>query len=305
MVEPANAIAGFNAVLNLVRKSDNARMFMISNSADREATLGKINEFAAKLDSETPSIRVNYASNKRIIQRLKDRHPDIDDPVYVGLVHDGTRNGVLIFEADNAGIYDTSTTAILDCLAGKLYTGYGPHGLFMKTWAAGLAYSNGYRYSQATGRVRYYAERCPDVSETMRFVVDQLENAKDDPALTDYAIAQVFGYSRAPSRYEQRGRAMAAELADGITPDIVRAFNGKVLAQRNRDDLYDELKSRMRKVYGPVMVGYGSKLAESENGKFFIIGPESQFESLEEQIEMAEGKQTIYRLYPRDFWLIM
>ncbi|MCP4580737.1 MAG: hypothetical protein GY839_03920 [candidate division Zixibacteria bacterium] len=305
MVDPAGAIAGFNAVLDLIRKSDNARMFMISNNTDRTATLEKISKFADKLDSEHPSIRQKYASTNRIIQRLQDRHPDVDNPVYVGLVHDGTRNGVLIYTAEKAGVYDTSTSAILDCLAGKLYSGGGPHGLFMKTWAAGLAYSNGYRYNQATGRVRYYAERCPDVSETMRFVVGQLKEAKDDPALTDYAVAQVFGYSRAPSRYEQRGRAMASNLADGITPDKVRAFRSKVLAQRYRDGLYEELKSRMRTVYGPVMVGYGPSLSKSHDGNFFLIGPEAQFESFESHIEMTEGKQTIYRLYPRDFWLTM
>jgi Zn-dependent M16 (insulinase) family peptidase len=303
MVKPEDAIHRLNAVLDLIRKTDNARMFMISNSADRKVTLDMINKLVGKLDSKHPSVRQNYSSAQRIVQRLKDRQPDVDRPVYVGLVHEGTRNGVLIFSAKHAGVYDTSTTAVLDCLSGKLYGGYGPHGLFMKTWAAGLAYSNGYRYDESTGRTRYYAERCPDVSQTMRFVVNQLEDAEPDSGLTDYAIAQVFGRSRAPSRYEDRGREMAADLADNITPDVVRRFRQKVLAQRGRKDLYRELESRMDTVYGPVLVGYGPALGESENGIFFLIGPESQFESLEDHIEATEGGQTVYRLYPRDFWL--
>lgn len=303
MVKPKDAIGGFNAILDLIRKADNARMFMISNSADRKATFDMIKKLTGKLDSKRPSMRQNYPSMDRIIEQLKSRHPDIDKPVYVGLVHEGTRNGVLIFSAKHAGIYDTSSTAVLDCLSGKLYSGGGPHGLFMKTWAAGLAYSNGYRYNQSTGRVGYYAERCPDVSETMRFVVNQLRNADPVPGLTDYAIAQVFGNSRAPSRYERRGEEMAANLADNITPEVVKTFRQKVLAQKDRKDLYKELESRMETVYGSALIGYGPPLAESEDGIFFLIGPESQFKSLENYIETTEGKQTIYRLYPRDFWL--
>ena len=305
MVKPKDAIEGFNAVLDLIRKTDNARMFMISNSADRKATFDMIKKLTDKLDSQRRSVRQNYASVDRVAERLKSRHPEVDKPIYVGLVHEGTRNGVLIFSAKHAGIYDTSSTAVLDCLSGKLYTGYGPHGLFMKTWAAGLAYSNGYRYDQSNGRVRYYAERCPDVSETMRFVVDQLKNAESIHGLTDYAIAQVFGNSRAPSRYEQRGEGMAANLADNITPEVVKRFRQKVLLQRDQRDLYNELESRMETVYGPVLIGYGPPLAESKDGIFFLIGPESQFESLENHIEATEGKQTVYRLYPRDFWLVM
>jgi Zn-dependent M16 (insulinase) family peptidase len=305
MVQPEDAIRGFGAVLDLIRKADNARMYIVSNSSDRKAASDMIEKLTGKLDSKSPSRRQNYSSIERIVERLRDRHPDIDRPVYVGLVHEGSRNGVLIFSAKHAGAYDTSKTAVLDCLSGKLYGGYGPHGLFMKTWGAGLAYSNGYRYNQSTGRVRYYAERCPDVSETMRFVVNQLKNAEPGPGLTDYAIAQVFGRSRAPSRFEDRGKGMAADLADNITPEVVKRFRLKVLAQRDRKDVFGELKSRMETVYGPVLIGYGPSLGESEDGIFFLIGPEPQFEALENYIEATEGSQPVYRLYPRDFWLTL
>jgi Zn-dependent M16 (insulinase) family peptidase len=303
MVRPDEAISRFNAVLDLIRKKDNVRMFMVSNSADRKATLDMIEKLVAQLDSKSPSVRQNYASIDRIVERLKSRHPGVDKPIYAGLLYQGSRNGTLIFSAKHAEIYDTSTTKVFDCLSGKLYGGYGPHGLFMKTWAAGLAYSNGYRYNEADGLVRYYAERCPDVSETMRFVVNQLKNAKPLPGLTDYAIAQVFRNSRAPARYEERGEQMAASLADGITPQAVKTFRQKVLAQRNRKDLYGEIESRMESIYGPVLIGYGPPLKQSQDGVFFLIGSQPQFESLEKYIEETEGKQTIYRLYPRDFWL--
>ena len=304
MVEPKDAIARLNALLDLIRRTDNARVFMISSSADRKAASDAIQNLTGKLDRKHPSVRQEYAPIDRIVERLKSRHPDIKKPLYVGLVHEGTRNGVLIFSARHAAIYDTNTSKVLDCLSGKLYGGYGPHGLFNKTIAAGLAYSNGYSYNQSNGRVGYYAERCPDVSETMRFVVGQLKDARPTPDLTDYAIAQVFGDSRAPSPYEERGEAMAANLADGITSGVVKTFKQKVLAQRYRKDLLEELKSRMESVYGPVLVGYGPPLAQTQDGVFFLIGPELQFKSLEKHIAVNEGKQTVYRLYPRDFWLV-
>jgi hypothetical protein len=137
----------------------------------------------------------------------------------------------------------------------------------------------------------------------MRFVVNHLREAEDDPGLVDYAVAQVFGYSRAPSRYEQRGQAMAADLTDGFTPEKVRRHREKVLAMRDDTDLYSQLKEHMQRAYGPVLIGYGAPLSQSEDGNFFLIGPEKQFKSLEEYIAQVESPQTVYRLYPRDFWL--
>jgi Zn-dependent M16 (insulinase) family peptidase len=302
LTPPEQALAGFNTVLDLIRRTDNARLVMISNSADREATMPLIEEFVGKLGSEK-STRQQYADSKRILERLKSRESGLDHPLYVGLVHEGTRNGVVLFSARHADHYDTSTAAVIDCLTGKLYGGGGGHGIFMKTWAAGLAYSNGYTYSQATGRLSYYAERCPDVAETIRFVVGVLKEAEEDPALLNYAVAQVFGFSRAPSRYEARGVSMATDLIDGFEPEKVAAFRSKVLDIKNNDGLHDKLRLRMRAAYGPVLIGYGPSLAESKDANFFLIGPEPQFTSLEKYIATVEEPQPVYRLYPRDFWL--
>jgi Zn-dependent M16 (insulinase) family peptidase len=302
LVSPKTTLGDLSETLSLISRADNARMFMISNSADREASMAKMGQLVAGLSTE-PSTRQAYTPVLRVTQRMASREPGLEHPLYVGLVHQATQNGVLMFNARNADEYDTTSAALTKCLAGKLYGGGGPHGLFMKTWAAGLAYSNGYNFSYGTGRVSYYAERCPDVAETMRFVVGELKNAGDDPELTDYAIAQIFGLSRSPNRYEQRGEAMAANLADGITPEKVRLYRQKILEMRTREGLYENLKAHMETAYGPVLIGFGDSLAESEDGAFFMIGPEKQFESLEEYIATVEGEQTVYRLYPRDFWL--
>ncbi len=114
----------------------------------------------------------------------------------------------------------------------------------MKTWGAGLAYSNGLRGSAATGRMGYYAERTPELPQTLRFVIEELK-APRDPGLVEYAVAQALGESRSASGYEARGEAMAADLADRITPEKVRRFRRAILALRPLPDLSDELYDRM------------------------------------------------------------
>ncbi len=304
LMSPETALTQLSAVMDLIRRSDNARFFMISNATDREAAMPKIEALVSKLGKQ-PSVRQQYAAKRRVVERLASREPGLTKPVYVGLVYEATQNGVLLYSAHIAGRYDTTTSSVMDCLSGKLYGGNGPHGLFMKTWAAGLAYSNGYGYNSQSGRVSYYAERCPDVSETMRFVVNELKNARPTPDLLDYSVAQVFGLSRAPNQYEDRGESMAADLADGYTPDVVRAYNQKVLEVRQRPGLLQELTDLMPSTYGPVLIGYGKPLAQSDDGSFFLIGPETQFKLLQDYITSTESPQPVYRLYARDFWLTM
>jgi hypothetical protein len=83
----------------------------------------------------------------------------------------------------------------------------------MKTWGAGLAYSNGFRSSEASGYLTYYAERCPDLAATMGFVVGEMAAAPYNPDLAEYAVAQAFAYSRGANSYENRGEAMAAKVS--------------------------------------------------------------------------------------------
>lgn len=301
-IGPRAALVEIDTALRLLRHRGQARVCLVSNGADRHVITAAL---AASLERLAPgeAARVDYDRTPRILSRLRGREPGADRPVYVGLLNEATRNGVLLFSARVAEPYDPGDESVLTRLTGSLYGGGGAHGIFMQTWAAGLAYSNGYGYNERSGRASYYAERSPDVAETMRFVVHLLTQAKDDPRLVDYAIAQVFGGSRAPSRYEERGRAMASDLADGYTPQRVAAFRRAVLAQRSRPHLYETLKARMPAAYGPVLIGYGAPLAQSREGVFFLIGPEAQFRSLEDYLAATEGRQAVQRLYPRDYWL--
>jgi hypothetical protein len=304
MVEPGVALNDMKDVLALISRADNARMFMVSNSDDRSVSMEALESFVGRLDRRYSSMRQSYGQSLRVVERAGDRDALNGRPVYAGLVHEATRNGVLIHNAEFAPEYASETDAVLDCLAGKMYGGGGAHSMFMKTWGAGLAYSNGVSANQTSGRVGYYAERCPDVAQTMGFVVGELKAAPEDPSLAGYSVAQVFRRSRAMGRYESRGQAMATDLADGYTPERVAAYRGKVLEVSKDEDLYPKLAARMEKVYGKVMIGYGDPLAESDDGYFFLIGPEEQFASLEKYIADTEGAQTVHRLYPRDFWMV-
>lgn len=305
LTEPQVALDGFKRCLNLVTKSDNVRYFMISNQPDGEKFLSQLPNFSKNLDSGSKSVRVEYSDTRNFENQLVSRVGGEFDPVYVGLVNENTRNGVLLFSVKCTEPYDTSREAILSNLSANLFSGYAAHGLFMKTWASGLAYNNGIRFRENSGRLRYYAERCPDVTETMKFIISEVKKGLTDPALTDYVTAICFSQSRAPSRYETRGEQMAQDLVDGFGPDVITRHRAEILKISQEEGLFEELNSRLEEMYGKVMIGYGEPLSADPESNFFLIGPEEQFESLESYIKSVEMPRTVYRLYPRDFWIRM
>jgi hypothetical protein len=138
----------------------------------------------------------------------------------------------------------------------------------------------------------------------MQFVVNELKNAPYEPSLAKYAVAQAFSVNRAGGRYEIRGEAMAADLADGLTPDVVSRFRNGVLGLRSDEKLYDKLHAIMNDTYGEVLPGLGPDAKDVPGANYFIIGPESQFQSYEKYINGVEGEIKIQRIFPRDFWLI-
>ncbi|MFC2150128.1 hypothetical protein ACFLQV_01365 [Calditrichota bacterium] len=303
MTEPETVLDEIKECLELLAQADNARMFIISSEADRKASMQRIDEFANLLDNESVVVKQYYGDTPLVLERTKPRWKTDTRPTYVGLINENTRNGLIHFGATYTTPYDSSREGILNALSGNLFAGGGSHGLFMKTWGAGLAYSNGIRTRGYSGRVRYYAERCPDMAETMRFVVGVVKDGVDDPQLKEYVIALCFGRSRAADRYESRGEAMAADLADGFSPEVIAAYRRAVLEMRDDSQLWDEVQKRQPEVYGKVFVGFGEPLPEVPNGNFFMIGPETQMISMENYINEVEGDNYILRLYPRDFWV--
>ena len=304
-VDPADALRTANGVLDRLRHQDIARAFVIGNTEDGgrigEGVRGIVGDLGADVSEHQ-----KYLDTPRIAQRVKSRLGTDEDPIHVGLVNESTRSGVHVHTSNCASYVDTDEETLLRFLAARLYGGGGAHSMFMKTWSAGLAYSNGLRSNEDHGRLLYYAERCPDLAQTLQFVVEELKNAPHDPSLADYAVAQAFAGIRSGSRYEERGEAMAADLADALPPEVVKAFRTNILALRKRKNLYDQLHERMEDVYGTVLPGYGPTTAEAVEkyeANSFVIGPSKQLDSWEGYLESVEPGAQLQRIYPRDFWL--
>ncbi len=301
-VPPGKALNDLKSLTGLIFNKDNARGFLIANTTNQKSLIPKLNALAEKLGGKT-SKYYTYRGVPLIINRMNQRNPRPVQPVYVGLVNENTRLGVFINRAKCASFADNDPEKLLRFLAARLYGGGGAHSMFMKTWGAGLAYSNGLRSSEADGMLIYYAERCPDLAQTMQFVVNELKNAPYDPTLSDYAVAQAFLANRAGGRYEQRGEAMAADLSDGLTPEVVGAFRQGILDHRADKGLYDKLHNIMESVYGEVLPGYGPRGDLVDGAIYFIIGPEKQFQSYQEYLDDVEGNAKLYEIYPRDYWV--
>ena len=98
---------------------------------------------------------------------------------------------------------------------------------------------------------------------------------------------------------------MAADIADGLSDEVVSRFRRNILALRKTPDLRGELQRRMLPAYGTVLPGMGVKAGGVPDAVYFVIGPEKQFAAWEEYLKTVEGADAkLYRLYPRDFWMI-
>ncbi|MBK7141421.1 MAG: hypothetical protein IPH75_05005 [bacterium] len=306
-LQPAGeALAEIKVALAHLLRQDNVRSFVVGSTNAQAMVKPGLAQIVQKFGT-APSHRVSSANKPLVFDRLKERNPEINRPEYAGLVFEDTRAGVFYNTAACASFVDSTDETLYNFLAARLYGGGGAHSMFMKTWGAGLAYSNGLRSNEMTGRMVYYAERCPELSQTMQFVVNELKNAPNDPSLAEYALAQAFSMSRSGASYESRGEAIAADLADGLAPEVVARFRKRMLALRQSDMFAQQVQARMETVYGLLLPGYGPSAKESiekADARYFIVGPETQFESYEKYLKSTEGPATtLQRLYPRDFWI--
>ncbi|HEV3333354.1 MAG TPA: hypothetical protein VG096_20350 [Bryobacteraceae bacterium] len=300
---PEKTLATLEKIRQSLLITGGARMFLVSSPATQESLAAGVQAFP-RLLTEMNKQSAAYRSGRRIEERLRARDRQATHPIFVGLVNANSQGGVFLNSAPAASLKDTSPDRLLDLLAANLYAGHGAHGMFMKTWAAGLAYSNGIRVRPLDGRLNYYAERTPMLPQTLQFVIGELKKVKPDASLVDYAIAGAFDDTRSASPYEERGEAMADDLADGLTPEVVTRFHRAILDLRQRPDLEGELFRRMPKVYERILPGMGVPAKDVTGGVYFVIGPEKQLDAYEQYLKKAEGSQaSLFRLYPRDFWL--
>ena len=308
LLPAAQAIAELDATRQLILKRGNARCFLTVAPGNEAALKTALEKVTQPLRAEAPR-PVAEGTTRWIADRVKARRPGKPEPVFVGLLAPNLQGGVFLHSAPFVNLKQHGEGPALDYLASKLFSGGGPHSMFMKTWAAGLAYSNGLRSSAESGRLAYYAERTPELPQTLRFVINELKSAPRNRPLAEYALAQVFGSTRAGGTFEGRTAAMAEDLADRQPPAAIRAFRESILAQRNRPNLDEELYRRMDAIFAKVLPGYPGfegQAAKLPGASWFVIGSEKQLVPYEQYLKSTEGKDTeLVRLYPRDFWVVV
>ncbi|MFA6958657.1 MAG: hypothetical protein WC538_22540 [Thermoanaerobaculia bacterium] len=302
-VKPAAALGRLDAIRKSLLRAGDARLVFVGSSAARKELDGSIERMSGVLAEGTAG-KAARPTVRLVRDRLVERNPEAKDAFFVGLVAPQLKGGVHIHSIKGWSFADRDREALLDYLASRIYAGYGAHGIFMKTWAAGLAYSNGFRGSLASGIFGYYAERTPELAQTLKFVIDTVGSAKSDPELVEYAIAGAFGGSRAAAPYEDRAMAMADDIEGGWTPETVAGFRKAILGLRRDPAMTDLLFGRMKGVYARVLPGLGASVTKSPDPSFFVIGNDKQIDAWQQYLQSVEGPGSrVWKLYPRDFWM--
>jgi hypothetical protein len=299
---PAEGLKRLDETRRAILHAGNARMWEVGSTAMEKAVAPKIAALIGTLDKNAAT-PVSYATTRAIDARLAQR--ESGNPIYAGLFAPNMKGGVIITSAPTAQYADfENKEKQLDYLSSRLYGGGGPHGIFIKTIGAGLAYSNGIRGNLSAGIVGYYAERTPEIPQTLHFVINTIKGSPRDTTLADYTIAQAFGEFRSSQTYETRAEAMAADIADGQPPDEVRKFRASILELRKDPALGDMLFDRKDKVYARAIPEYGGvRGRDVAEAVYFAIGPDKQLDAFDRYIKEGEPDMKLFRLYARDFWM--
>jgi Zn-dependent M16 (insulinase) family peptidase len=301
LLTPEAALARLNALRQSLLTTGNSRMWAVGSHASLDQLKAPIASLASDLHDASPAPAV-YNSGPHIDARLSQHAKSPGAPVYVGLYDPNLTGGVMASIVPFISYDDIGRDQQLDYLASRIFAGYGEHGVFTKTISAGLAYSNGIRGSLRDGWAGYYAERMPEIPQTLHFAIDVIKKGPRDPQFGEYAIALAFQPSYAAESYEDRAESIAADLADGLTPAKVKKFRENLLALRREPALANELFGRMDAVYAKILPGYGARPKDSSGSIYFIIGNDKQFKAMDADVQAREDRH-VYKLYPRDFWL--
>lgn len=299
----AQALARLESLRRRLLRAGGARLFMAAPRALQDALAQPIAAFVHRLDA-APFTPQPDAAEGQVSARLAQRGA-APTPAHVGLHVQGRPGGVILTSVPvlHYGQAD-ERERVLDYLATRLYAGHGSHGVFSKTVGAGLAYSNGLRGTVSAGTVGYYAERTPELPQTVRFVNHIVRSGMPDGTLGEYVVAQAFAESRAAQAYEARAEGIAADIADGQPPAAVRRFRERVLELRRDPALVERLFERKDRVHARLLPGYAAGGLDHERGSFMVIGPDRQLDAWERFLQESDGAGTrLQRLYARDFWM--
>lgn len=301
---PEKTLEELNALRQGLLKNDNVRFFTIGSESTEQKLNKSIENLLTGFGKEAV-VKQNYSKQNLIDERVEQRMHSDKTPVFVGLINPDSPTGVFINSAPLSRYKDTSENDLTKFLTGELYAGGGKQSVYTKSTGAGLSYSTGVGVNPASGRFMYYAERTPLLPQTLRFVINEIKKSPKDNTMLDYVVSLAVGGFRSANDYEIRGEAMANDLVDGVTPDVVKDFRLAILKLRKKQGLIDDIYKYKDEVYQKILPGYGIPSKDVTGGNFFVIGPEQQMAAYEAYLKSVDGDDTeLYRLYPRDFWMV-
>jgi Zn-dependent M16 (insulinase) family peptidase len=297
-------LADLQAIKSSILNVHNLRTFVISSGIHQEtierSLQSMLNGFARSAPKKKP-----YLTDQIIYSRVMSRTGSKKTPVFTGLVNPNSQTGVFLHTVPLSDFKDTSKISLLRILASELYAGSSKQSVFSRTIGAGLAYSNGIRVDPHHGRFGYYAERTPELPQTLRFVINEVKKAPLDSSIIDYTLSLALAENRAASEFENRGEAMATDIAEGITPTVVTRFRKAMLKLRKDEQLLTQIYAHKDEQYEQLLPGYGKKASGIKGATYLVIGPEKQMKAYEAYLNSTNQEEQLFRIYPRDFWMVV
>jgi Zn-dependent M16 (insulinase) family peptidase len=303
-VGPAQAIQDMRELQGLILNRSRLRLWLMGDRRVLQQAHPHVDALVRSFslqDVEAPRVDATPV----VWPRLHSRHPDlaIGHPAYVGYVHEGSLTGNVVVTAKGPTYRDLDESSVIAALAGKSLAGTGPHTWYKKTWEAGLAYGNGLDLRPREGIILYYADRCPSVRATLAFIRAMAEEGSPQStqsSAVDYALAQIFAFSRTALSPSARAEAMAIDLREGLTPERLQRFSQILRRLRSDPQLRQRLRNTLPRVTATVTLRPEHRALQSAaQAVFFVIAPESQLAELESDVP---GK-LLPRVWPSDFWL--
>jgi Zn-dependent M16 (insulinase) family peptidase len=302
---PAKTLAALNSLRNGLLNENGSRIFLIGSAQTDSLLL----IHAGKLVSDfnrSAFVKHSYSSERIVDSRLKERLHSHEPVIFAGLINPDSKTGVMANSAPLFQLTDTSRDQLLNYLATELYAGSGSQSVYARVVASGLSYGGGVGTYQSAGQFSFFVQKTPELQQTLQFVISELKRATYDSSMLGYVLSLGVSGIRSPDKYDLRGEQMSFDLVEGRNPEMIRAFRSALLKLGKEPGVMKEIYSRKDKVNEMVLPGYGIPSSQVKGGSFFTIGPEHQMKLYEAYLKSSSnGPDTkLYRLYPRDFWMI-
>lgn len=312
---PETALSELGEVLCFACRRGRARAYLAASPEQLPELTAALRALVARLPAEAPPSHgenITAVALRRAASRGAAVHAGGPSPCAVAIILARLSVGGVVCMTACATAHTLDDESLLDALAAQTVTGGGAHSLFMRLWSKGVAYSCGISVALTDGRLRFYADTCPDAARCLAAAAAEVVQDARAPAelwRAEYALAQCFTSRAGTSTPEARTEAAASDEADGRGDSRVRALRAALLRLRSRSMLGEELHRRATRVLGAVLPGVlpqpwssniGWSGAPSAPGTtLVVVGPEAQAAGVEAMLDAVP----LLRLYERDFWV--